>query len=187
MASEIIVQTIKGPTSGANANKVIIPSGQTLDVTNATLEKVPSSGESLQVKYSTRIGKVALTSVSFVEISTSLRVTITIKSATSLLEFMCPLYTEVDSSTTHGVAELVYSTDGGSVWNRWSDYNVTAATDNDIGFGFIDYMDHSFAVGTSVIFRVNYRLTSPGGNHAIADTGPGEEPAAYLKVQEIAQ
>jgi len=30
MASEIIVQTIKGPTSGANANKVIIPSGQTL-------------------------------------------------------------------------------------------------------------------------------------------------------------
>jgi len=31
MASEIIVQTIKGPTSGANANKIIVPSGQTLD------------------------------------------------------------------------------------------------------------------------------------------------------------
>jgi len=31
MASELIVQTLKGPTSGANANKVIIPSGQTLD------------------------------------------------------------------------------------------------------------------------------------------------------------
>ena len=36
MASEIIVQTIKGPTSGANANKIIIPSGQTL---------VPSAGQ----------------------------------------------------------------------------------------------------------------------------------------------
>ena len=32
MASEIIVQTIKGPTSGANANKIIVPSGQTLDI-----------------------------------------------------------------------------------------------------------------------------------------------------------
>jgi hypothetical protein len=166
---------------------VIIPSGQTLDVTNATLEKVASSGESLQVKYSNRIGAVAMTNTSFTEISTSLRVTIIIKSATSLLEFMCPLYTEVDSATSHGLTELVYSTDGGSVWNRWSDYNITAATDNDIGFGFIDYMDHSFAVGTSVIFRVNYRLTSSGGNHTIADTGPGESPRAYLKVQEIAE
>jgi len=32
MASELIVQTLKGPTSGANANKVIIPSGQTLEI-----------------------------------------------------------------------------------------------------------------------------------------------------------
>ena len=31
MASEIYVETLKGLTSGANANKVIIPSGQTLD------------------------------------------------------------------------------------------------------------------------------------------------------------
>lgn len=30
MASELIVQTIQGPSSGANANKVIIPSGHTL-------------------------------------------------------------------------------------------------------------------------------------------------------------
>lgn len=34
MASEIIVQTIKGPTSGANANKILVPSGQTLDADN---------------------------------------------------------------------------------------------------------------------------------------------------------
>lgn len=34
MASEIIVQTIKGPSSGANANKIIVPSGQTLDASS---------------------------------------------------------------------------------------------------------------------------------------------------------
>lgn len=31
MASEIIVQTLKGPSSGANANKIIVPSGQELN------------------------------------------------------------------------------------------------------------------------------------------------------------
>ena len=36
MASEIIVQTLKGPSSGANANKVIVPSGQTLEVDEIT-------------------------------------------------------------------------------------------------------------------------------------------------------
>ena len=30
MASELTVQTLKGPTSGANANKIIVPSGHTL-------------------------------------------------------------------------------------------------------------------------------------------------------------
>lgn len=32
MASELTVQTIRGPLSGANADKIIIPTGQTLDV-----------------------------------------------------------------------------------------------------------------------------------------------------------
>ena len=43
MASELIVQTIQGPSSGANANKVLIPSGHTLDVSGGTL--VPSAGQ----------------------------------------------------------------------------------------------------------------------------------------------
>ena len=30
MASELIIQTLKGPTSGSNANKIIVPSGQQL-------------------------------------------------------------------------------------------------------------------------------------------------------------
>ena len=47
MASELIVQTIQGPSSGANANKVLIPSGHTLDVSGGTL--TPSSGQSVQL------------------------------------------------------------------------------------------------------------------------------------------
>ena len=47
MASELIVQTIQGPSSGANANKVLIPSGHTLDVSGGTL--VPSAGQLVNV------------------------------------------------------------------------------------------------------------------------------------------
>ena len=43
MASELIVQNLKGPASGSNANKVIVPSGHTLDASGWTL--VPSAGQ----------------------------------------------------------------------------------------------------------------------------------------------
>ena len=51
MASELYVETLKGLTSGANANKVIIPAGQTLDASAGTV--VPSSGQIVQVVHST--------------------------------------------------------------------------------------------------------------------------------------
>jgi hypothetical protein len=43
MASILQVEELRGPTSGANANKVIIPSGQTLDVSAAGL--IPAGGQ----------------------------------------------------------------------------------------------------------------------------------------------
>ena len=42
MAGTLTVQNIEGPSSGANANKIIIPSGQTIDASAGTL--VPSAG-----------------------------------------------------------------------------------------------------------------------------------------------
>ena len=36
MASELTVQTLRGPTSGANADTILIPSGQTLDARNGS-------------------------------------------------------------------------------------------------------------------------------------------------------
>lgn len=53
MASELYVETLRGLTSGANANKVIIPSGQTLDASAGTLAMTPSPGQIVQaVTYS---------------------------------------------------------------------------------------------------------------------------------------
>ena len=49
--STLHVENLKGPTSGANANKIIVPSGQTLDASGGTL--VPSAGSVVQVTHNT--------------------------------------------------------------------------------------------------------------------------------------
>ena len=163
-----------------------IPSGQKL--IGADTASVYAPGMIIQCKYSPRLGAPAnFTATTFSEISTSMRVTITIKQTGSLLDFQCPLYTEVDTGGAHGMAQLQYSTDGGSNWTEHGTYNITAATDNDIGYGFSDYQDHSFSAGDEVVYRVNYRKSSTTGGHAIADTGPGEAPKTYLRIMEIAQ
>jgi len=61
MASEIIVQTLKGPTSGANANKVIIPSGQTLDINTWS----PPAGTVLQVVSVSKTDEVSHNTTSY--------------------------------------------------------------------------------------------------------------------------
>jgi hypothetical protein len=43
MAGTLTVQTLQGPSSGANANKLLIPSGQTLDVSGGTF--IPELGQ----------------------------------------------------------------------------------------------------------------------------------------------
>ena len=49
MASELIVQNLKGPASGSNANKIIVPSGHTLDASGGTF--MPAPDQILQVKH----------------------------------------------------------------------------------------------------------------------------------------
>ena len=43
MAGTLTVQNLQGPASGANANKIIVPSGQTLDTSAGSV--IPSSGQ----------------------------------------------------------------------------------------------------------------------------------------------
>ena len=50
MAGTLTVQNLQGPSSGANANKVIIPSGQTIDASAGTL--IPSAGQLVQTVWS---------------------------------------------------------------------------------------------------------------------------------------
>ena len=146
-----------------------------------------SAGNLLQTVKSQRTGPHSIQSSSFTEISTNLRVSVTIKSASSLLIFICYLGTETDSAAGHGLARVQYSTDGGSNFTTYDEYNQAGASNDAISTTFTDYFDHSFSVGTTVIFRVQYRLTgySGGQNHTIADTGPGGSPKAQFIIQEV--
>jgi len=60
--STIKVENLTGITSGANANKIIVPSGQTLDASAATL--VPNAGYMVQHKYNRRATDISTSSSS---------------------------------------------------------------------------------------------------------------------------
>ena len=77
MASELIVQTLKGPTSGSNANKVIVPSGQTLDAPGVILQFLEMSVS----------GDVTTSSTSFVDSSHTLAITPSSTSSKILITF----------------------------------------------------------------------------------------------------
>ena len=99
MASELIVQTLKGPTSGANANKVIIPSGQTLDIDAWT----PPAGTVLQV---VPVLHTTQTVVSYVAGTTNysdtgLEATITPKSTDSVIVMMYRIQRTISDSNNY--------------------------------------------------------------------------------------
>lgn len=58
--STIKVENLTGITSGANANKVIVPAGQTLDASGATL--VPPAGHMVQHVYQRRNADISTSS-----------------------------------------------------------------------------------------------------------------------------
>ena len=71
MASELTVQTLRGPTSGANADTVLIPSGQTLDASNGF---IPPAGSVVQQASTSSYG-IATSSTSAVSTGLSIAFT----------------------------------------------------------------------------------------------------------------
>ena len=55
--STLHVENIKGLSSGGNANKIIVPSGQTIDASAGTF--VPSAGQVIQVKHGSTVDRAA--------------------------------------------------------------------------------------------------------------------------------
>tara|TARA_E500000318_G_scaffold33499_1_gene33077 strand:- start:39 stop:590 length:552 start_codon:yes stop_codon:yes gene_type:complete len=88
MASELYVETLKGLTSGANANKVTIPSGQTLDASAGGF--TTPAGHVIQVVTATSETAGSTTSTSFVSYM-SANITPSSASSKVLIVFSSPL------------------------------------------------------------------------------------------------
>ena len=88
MAGILTVQTIQGPTTGANANKVIIPAGQTLELTegvalpSGTTLPAGVGGKLLQLQSTTKTDTFSYSGSSFTDV-TGLSVSITPSSTSS--------------------------------------------------------------------------------------------------------
>ena len=105
MAGILTVQTIQGPTSGANANKVIIPAGQTLEITegvalpSGTTLPAGVGGKVLQVVSFNTTTQTQTTSTSFIDTAITASITPSSTSSKVLIIVACP----VDSSTGSSV------------------------------------------------------------------------------------
>ena len=98
MASELYVETLKGLTSGANANKVIVPAGQTLDASAGSMV-LPAGvgGKVLQVVEASTYTKVD--TATSTQIETGVSATITPSSTSSKIVIFA--FTTVSTSNVN--------------------------------------------------------------------------------------
>jgi hypothetical protein len=95
MASELIVQTLKGPTTGANANKVLLGSGQELY----------APGHVVQVEYQEATGTVTVSTTSFQSIfGTPLSIT----SSSTSSKFLINVHAFYDWGNTNDNSQYGY-------------------------------------------------------------------------------
>ena len=184
MASELIVQTIQGPSSGANANKVIIPSGHTLD---ASAGFVPSAGQTVQELYSENTSGGTFNSTSWADI-TGFNINITPKYADSLIIISVWAKTGVNNTSAQAAQPHRLLRDGSVVVHRsnWQNYfnrnHVPTDTYPPLVFTVVDQPNTTASV--------NYKVQATGySSHAGAWTleANGGTQKHTMFVKEIKQ
>ena len=185
MASELTVQTIQGPSSGANANKVIIPSGHTLDASGGTL--MPSAGQVVQELYSENTTGGSFNSTSWTDMP-SFSINITPKFSNSLIVISVWAKTGLNNTTTQTAHSNRLLRDNSTTvhLSSWQNYFNVNAVNTDI-YPPLDFTVIDFPSTTST---VNYKVQGRGySGHA----GPwgfdnnGGTMKNIMIVREIAQ
>ena len=189
MASEIIVQTIKAPTSGANANKVIIPSGVTLDASGGGL--TTPAGHVIQVVQAGSSSDVSTSSTN-TWTDTNLFVDITPSSSNSkILVTGTPCFLLAGSGDVlRGSTRVMRTIGGGSATNVFNtdnffeQYQVRLAANEHCAVGSITIFDTPNT--TSVVrYMVQIYLRGDSGSTVARLWGSGR--GSTMVAQEIAQ
>jgi len=179
--STLQVENLIGPTSGANANKVIIPSGQTLDASNGF---VAPAGSVIQT---VNTATTAAFSTNSTSMQTVLSCNITPKFSTSkvLININAMLYKSASGTSSTGasfltiyrdgsaIPEANFPQDGGTSTAHAYAWWFTAATEN------IYHMSRSFINAPSTSSQTTYSF--------LMKTGAGQTTNCYSGVQLILQ
>ena len=172
MASELIVQTIQGPSSGANANKVIIPSGHTLDASEGF---TPPAGYVVQIASGYNSTQFSGSSTGVWNATFSFHID-NVRSGSSLLIEMDPaglmenigavIYGVFKNSTELG--RTVHNTAGNASWRTAPTVAICTDTNPDVGTNTYNVKIWS----TSPFWYINYAY--------------GDSPRTMWKITEIA-
>ena len=122
----LTVQTLQAPTSGANANKVLIPSGHTLDASAGTL--VPSAGHIVQHVFTdiTSPSTTVVSSTSYVDINgATVNITPKYQDSVMLIMYDVFVYAQANKSVYLQVFDGTNNSLGGyySLWNGGSQWD----------------------------------------------------------------
>jgi len=175
MASELIVQTLKGPTSGANANKVIIPSGQTLECANAIM----APGSILQTSTGLFTTNQQTGSTSFVDTEITKTLTAVGTNSKFHITVVVGLNLYYNIRADYRLVQRISGNDVALQTNiLFSPYDNNSNTDT---IGAITYIDSpSLSAGSDVTYMIQVRQTS--GEFLYV----GDNQDSSLSIMEIA-
>jgi hypothetical protein len=169
MASELTVQTLRGPTSGANANTVLIPSGQTLH----------APGHMVQFEFHQHDpGSTGVSSTSLVD--TGLTLDITPKFSNSYFYIIASMY-ESYTSSTNSTIQYAINRNGTVIGDHQAatiGYQSTSPHYWNTTLTFVD------APNTTSTLTYKIQAKSPYGHTVVHNS---DNTQSHLQVMEIAQ
>ena len=163
----LTVQTLQAPTSGANANTILVPSGQT----------VHAAGSVIQVVNGLLTTGIANATASYVD--TGLTATITPKFATSKILVICNIMSVENNTASEGThVKLVRGSTDLSEWGRFVGYVRTYMNSHPS----ITYLD-SPATTSATTYKVQFKRGQGGGQTNIN----ANASTSSMTLMEVAQ
>lgn len=165
MASELYVETLKGLTSGANANKVIVPAGQTLDASaGSVVLPAGAGGKVLQVLQATTTTDTSITTTTFTDTTLTGSITPSSTSSKILVLVTQNIYLSRSGSSATALVKLVRDSTDLQQYDYISIDNgvsTALALGNIFTFTYLD----SPSTTSSVTYKTQGRTASTTNGH----------------------
>ena len=163
----LTVQTLQAPTSGANANTILVPSGQT----------VHAAGHVIQVVNGLLTGGVTNATASYVD--TGLTATITPKFASSKILVTVNLISVENNAASEGSSvKLLRGSTDLSEWGKYMGYTRSYMTNHPS----ISYLD-SPSTNSATVYKVQFKRSSGSGTSNVNSNSS----TSSMTLMEIAQ